>query len=74
MAPESRRASKSEMLTTYVYWTTGGNEDTRQCHGVIVEGENYTYFYYLSIGIDFFDEMDDTFIDALDRVQLEPMA
>ena len=62
---------KNSFPTYYSMWKSGGNEDTVQHHGVIVTTDNYTYIYELSVHIDSYDDVKDSFKDILMRVQLE---
>ena len=66
--PESFKGSYP---TYYCTWKTGGNEDTKQCDGVIVLTDTHNYFYYFSVYMDDYAEMEQTFGDVLLQIQLE---
>lgn len=62
---------KSGYPTFYGQWSFGGNEDTRRYDGVIVFTDHYAYLYYFSTPGDYYGEMEDTFRDILQRLQLD---
>ena len=62
---------KSGYPTVYGQWYFGGNEDTKCYDGIIVFTDHYAYLYYLSTPGDHYSEVEDTFRDILQRLQLD---
>ena len=62
---------KSGYPTFYGQWYFGRNEDTQRYDGVIVFTDYYAYIYYLSTPGDHYSEVEDTFRDILQRLQLD---
>ncbi len=67
---EDETVSTSLTYPSYrVYWEMGSNEDSRQCVGVVVLTDYFTFYYGYECPIDFYEENADTYESDLDSVE-----